>query len=251
MKFFFYDFGTQKDAAAIAAATETMIEATRAYDRHETLMLFVLVDEDALNEVMELVERPYVKISSRSCSSTSRGGLGAAELKARGADMTTIHAEGSSHTSEAVRVLAEPFTLALQTGLKAMLFVGEPAGLPLADAERALFASLAVLLADVPAEAMLRFCTCYLPPDGAGLNADTREKRLHVRRCVDDLLPLAPEQLPVGYGGPVTPEEARALLADERIDALFVRAEDWTPAAYGTLMQTVMTDEAARQQRGR
>ena len=171
------------------------------------------------------------------------GEVSARQAAAAGAEWTLVgHSERRQLFGDTDEAVAERLKKALAAGLRVMLCVGEPEDIRIDGGQDAwVTGQLTSALRDLDPADLGRLAVAYEPIWAIGTGrtaspADAQAMGAHVRRCLTQLFGPAGGQVPVLYGGSVTPENAGALLACPDVDGALVGGASLKAASFAAIL---------------
>ncbi|MBR6951307.1 MAG: triose-phosphate isomerase [Oscillospiraceae bacterium] len=171
------------------------------------------------------------------------GEVSARQAAAAGAQWTLVgHSERRQLFGDTDADVARRVKNALSSALRVMLCVGEPEAVRADGGQDAwVAAQLESALADFDPEELDRLAVAYEPvwAIGTGRNAspaDAQAMAAHIRACLTRRFGSAGDQVPVLYGGSVTPENAGALLAGPDVDGALVGGASLKAASFAAIL---------------
>lgn len=234
LKFFCYNFTDEKTTQEIIDNISKMIEQTKQYEREEEIMLFVFVPTLSLESVLNTFERKYVKISAQTYSINEEkpiiGEQTLSKLKSIHTDMViTGLADSRFSGKETNEECRDKLGKALNEGFKTMLCIGETEEMAEnGTSDDVLRQQIMVGCSKIPYEAHYRVGIIYRPLWAFGKDAKPSDKQYmlekisFIRKTALEALPDFPIELPLFYGGILSPIEAKELIDKEIIDGIFV-----------------------------
>jgi len=162
------------------------------------------------------------------------------------------HSERLAHFGETYELVRQKVNAALFFGLTPILCIGETAeDKRLGRADAVLAAQMATALADQPPERVPDVVLAYEPRWAIGAAAAASPDYVAARHgglraLVEDRFGReAASRTRIIYGGSVTPQNGRDLVAIGDVDGLFVGRAAWSPAGFAAIIALV--GEAARE----
>lgn len=252
MKFFFYSYKTIRKTEDMAAEVRQVIDATKQYDRSETMMYFLLLPATALEGVMNSVDRHFVKIAAQNAVTGGRGDvtgeISLDRLKALGVDMVRVGAlDRRLALGESGDLTVQNNLAALDLGLKSLVCAGETREQrDDGQAGSVLATQIGPAFADIPESAIYRTAVMYQPAWSLTENAGPEDLAYlegqigTIRATLEKVQPGLPEPLPVIYGGRLAGDDALRLLRDDTLDGLFVEDDVWDVKSFIRIITETM-----------
>ncbi len=248
LKFYCYNFTSEKTTAQIIEDIKTLCDCTKQYEREEEIMLFVIVPAVSLEAVCAAFpDRKLVKISSQSLSVKGiTDELTPEKLREAGADMAiTGLTDRRYYLGETSEMTRDNLEVILGMGFKAMLCVGETREMAQkGTAAEVIAAQLGTGYSRVPYEAHYRIGTVYRPlwDFGSGYTPDedyTLDMLKTIRETVKKTLPGFPIEMPLFYGGILSPEKLSEYFQKGIIDGVFWDSRNITVEEFVKMIHTI------------
>lgn len=226
-------------ARALADAPPKAFEGTR---------IFVIPPFPCIREVAQILENTPVLIGGQNmhwCDSGAwTGEISGPMLRDCGASMVEIgHSERRSHFGETDETVALKVSAAIRNGLLALVCIGDThEEFAAGKTQQALERQTRALLEHIPAQACENVAIAYEPvwsigEGGTPASPDfANEQHDHIKRLTKN---ICGAELPVLYGGSVNLQNCRALIAQPRIDGLFIGRAAWQVSGFLDIVEAV------------
>ncbi len=248
LKFYCYNFTAEKTTPQIIDDIKTLCDGTKQFEREEEIMLFVFVPAVSLEAVCAAFpDRKLVKISSQSFTvREATDELTPERLRSLGADMAiTGLADRRYYLGETDEMTRDNLEVILKMGFKAMLCVGETREMAEKGAAAEVIAGqIRTGYSRIPYEAHYRIGTVYRPlwDFGSVYTAGedyTLDMFKTIRETVKETLPGFPIEMPLFYGGILSPEKLSEYFREGIIDGVFWDSRDVTAEEFVSIIQNI------------
>ena len=214
----------------------------------EEAKVFVLPPFPYIRDVARILARTPVSVGGQNMHWIDEGAwtgeISGPMLKDCGAALVEIgHSERRTHFNETDETVTLKVAAAIRHGLLALVCIGDTkaefaAGATAAALER----QTRALFQHVPASACANIVIAYEPvwsigEGGTPASPDfANDQHLHIKRLTRE---ICGSELPVLYGGSVNLENCRALIAEPKIDGLFIGRAAWQVTGFLDIIDAV------------
>ena len=243
---------------------QTAVESAAFYDElsqsvtpRDGVQLFMIPPFTSLPAVMErrAANPAPIWIGAQNMHGADDGAytgeISASMLTALGVDLVLLgHAERRGQFFESDQALNQKVQTAVGAGLRVLLAVGETAEEKgYAVGPETVARQLKIALHEVTADALPLLQIAYEPVWSIGTGGtpagpeDVAPIAAHIRATLGDRFGAPGREVPVLYGGSVSPENAGSFVALPDIDGLFVGRAAWTVDGYRQVLEAGVSSE--------